>query len=346
MNIPNPGNSGEFLNTITFPELYDIVDKNFTTLRELVPEVAEQLFIVEDAKIPSPNMVRYDEYDVDTFAARKPEAQGTIARSFGIGYSVTAVPLRFGKKAVVTKEDRLHGKDREVSNSFVSLSSVVAQRKELDLTHVITFCTATSYTNMEGETITTSVGDGLALASAVHKLKHSATTYSNRASGDPLFAPGSADVMEGMTKNQIMNNFGERRVINFNVIFCADTPSVYKAIKRHYGSSSDDTQNNSGVMNVDMGKYKLVVLPYLATSATGAYDSTKKNWWGMISTSAGSTGNRWQAYIRYWERPYLVSPEEGNTKNGDNDTWEFHTRGYYSIRVVSPRGFLISCPTS
>jgi len=346
MNYPNPGNQGVSLNTQTFPELYDIVDKNFTTLRELVPEVAEKLFIVEDAPIPSPDQVRYDEYDVDTFASRKPEAQNTTARNMAIGYSVTVRPLRFGKKAIVTKEDRLHSRDRKVSNDLTSLASAVAQRKELDLTHVITFCTATSYVNMEGETISTAVGDGLALASTVHTLKHSATTYSNRLSGDPLFAPGAADAMELMGKTQIMNNFGDRRVMKFDTIFCADTPSLYKAIKRHYGSSSDDTQNNSGVMNVDMGKYNLVILPYLATTATGAYDSTKKNWWGMVATSAGSTGNRWQAYLRYWERPYLVSPEEGNTKNGDNDTWEFHTRGYYSKAAVGARGFMVSCPVS
>ncbi len=346
MNYPNPGNQGQFLNTVTFPELYDIVNKNFVTLRGLVPEVVEQLFIVEDAPIPSPNMVRYDEFDVDTFASRKPEAQNTQARNMAIGYSVTVTPLRFGKKAIVTKEDRLHGRDREVSNAFTSLASVVAQRKELDATHVITFCTATSYTNMEGETINTAMGDGFALAYALHTLKHSSLTYSNRLTGDPLFSPGSADAMELMAKTQILSNFGERRVMHFDTIFCADTPSLYKAIKRHYGSSSDDTQNNSGVMNVDMSKYKLVVLPFLATTATGAYDSTKKNWWGMISTTAGNTGNRWQAYLRYWERPYLVSPEEGNTKNGDNDTWEFHTRGYWSVRAVSPRGFMISCPVS
>lgn len=346
MNYPNPGNQGSFLNTTTFPELYDIVEKKFSTMREMVPEAAEQLFIVEDAPIPSPDMKRYDEYDVDTFAARKPQGQSTVARKFAIGYSVSMTPLRFGKKAVVTKEDRLHGRDREVSNAFLDLAKVVTNRKELDLTHVITFATATSYVNMDGETISTTVGDGLALASTVHTLKHSSTTYSNRLSGDALFSPGAADAMELMAKTQIMNNFGERRVITFDTIFCADTPSLYKAIKRHYGSSSDDTQNNSGVINVDMGKYKLVVLPYLATTATGAYDSTKKNWWGMVSTTAGHEGNRWQGYIRYWERPYLVSPEEGLTKNGDTDVWEFHTRGYYGIRAVSGRGFLISCPTS
>jgi hypothetical protein len=100
------------------------------------------------------------------------------------------------------------------------------------------------------------------------------------------------------------------------------------------------------VKNVFAGDtYKLVVLPYLATTAAGVADSTKINWWGMVATG-GAAGNRWQAYIRYWQRPHLRSPEEGNTKNGDTDTWEFHARDYRGIRAVTGRGLGMSCPTS
>lgn len=343
---PNPGNRSSWLNTTTFPELYDIVEKSFVSLMEMVPARAEQLFIVQDAPIPSPAQERYDEYDIETFASRKPEAQGTVAANMAIGYSVTASPLRFGKKVIVTKEDRLHSRDQKVSGDLLSLSHFVPQRKELDLTHVITFGTATSYVNMEGETITTSVGDGLALFSTVHTLKHSSTTYSNRLTGDPLFSKGALEAAELLTTTDILSNFGEKRVMAFNKIYCAQTPSLENAIDRMLGSSTDDTQNNSGVINVNSGKYQKVVLPFLATTAAGANDSTKKNWWGIVSTAMGSVGNRWQAYLRYWERPYLVSPEEGNTKNGDTDVWEFHTRGYYAVRAVSGRGIIASCPTS
>lgn len=345
-SYPNPGNQASWLNTTSFPELYDIVDKQFVSLMAMVPARAEQLFIVQDAPIPSPAEQRYDEYDIETFASRKPEAVGTVAANLAIGYSVSMTPLRFGKKVIVTKEDRLHSRDQKVSGDLLSLSHFVPQRKELDLTHVITFGTATSYTNMEGESITTTVGDGLALFSTVHTLKHSSTTYSNRLTGDPLVSKGAIEAAELLMATDILSNFGEKRVMNFNKIYCAQTPSVINAIRRLLGSSSDDTQNNSGVMNVNSGKYDLVELPYLATTAAGANDSTKKNWWGLVATSMGALGNRWQAYLRWWERPYLVSPEEGNTKNGDTDVWEFHTRGYYGIRAVTGRGIIGSAPTS
>lgn len=346
MNYPNPGNRGSFLNTATFPELYDLVNKNFTTLMAMVPAVAEQLFIVDDAPNPAPADMRIDEYDIETFASRKPEAQGTVAANMAIGYTVSMTPLRFGKKVVVTYEHRRHAMDRKVGGDLESLAHFVPQRKELDLTHILTFGTATSYTNMEGESITLSVGDGLSLFNVAHTLKHSSTTYSNRLSTDPLFSKGSLEAAELLMSTDILSNFGEKRVMSFNKIFCANTPSMINAVRRLIGSSSDDTQNNSGVKNTYSGKYDLVVLPYLATTATGANDSTKKNWWGIVATAGGSLGNRWQAYLRYWERSHLVSPEEGQTKNGDTDVWEFHTRGYYGVRAATGRGIIASCPTS
>lgn len=346
MNYPNPGSQGQWLNTITFPELYDIVDKTFVTLMAMAPQNAEQLFIVDTVSLPHPAAIRFDEYDVETFASRKPEAVGTTAASIAIGYSKTLVPLRFGKKIVVTKEDRIHNRYQKVQGDMQSLSHFVPQRKERDLTHVITFGTATSYTNAEGETITTTMGDGLALFSTVHTLKHSSLTYSNRVTGDPLFSKGALEAAETLGTTDILSNFGEKRRMSFNKLYTTDYPSVCNAVRRMFGSSTDDTQNNSGVMNVNKSKYVHVELPWLATDAAGAQDSTKKNWWGIVATGPGQLGARWQAYLTWFEKPYLVSAEEGNTKNGDTDVWEMHTRGYYLVGAVSGRGIVGSCPTS
>ena len=345
-NYPNPGNQGSWLNTITFPELYDLVFKNFVALMQMVPENAESLFIVKDVALPHPAAMRFDEYDVETFASRKPEAQGTVAGNIAIGYSKTIVPLRYGKKIIVTAEDRIHNRYTEVQGRLTSLPHFIPQRKELDLTHVLTFMTATSYVNKEGETINTAMGDTLALASTVHTLKHSSLTYSNRVAADPLFSKGGLEAAETLGTTDILSNFGEKRVMTFDKLYTTDYPSVKNTVKRMFGSNTDDTQNNSGVLNVNKDKYTHVVLPYLATTAAGAADATKKNWWGIVATGAGEVGNRFQGYLAWFERPYLVSAEEGQTKNGDTDVWEMHTRGYYIAGAVSGRGLIASCPTS
>lgn len=344
---PNPGNQGTQLNTVTFPELYDLVQKNFVTLENMVKPKARSLFIEDMVGQGEGNTKRYDEYDVKTFGKAKREGQGTTAAAFGIGYNVTITAKRLGMKAEVTWEDRRYNRYRKVGGDLVSLSHFIPQRMELDLTHRFTFASSTSYTDMDGDSVTISMGDTLALASGVHTVKHSSTTYSNRISGDPLFSAGGLEAAEALMTTDILSNFGEKRVMNFNTIVTGPTPSVVNAVGRLMKSSADASVSNSGVTNVYTGKYTHVVLDYLATTAAGAPDSTKKNWWFVVANDrAGSVGNGWQAYLAIWEPANLVSPEEGMTKDGDRDVWSFHTRGTYGIAVLSGRGVICSLPTS
>lgn len=346
-SYPNPQNQGTLLNTVTFPELYDLVNKNFVTLAAMVKPKARSLFIEDMVGSGEGNTKRYDEYDVKTFGKAKREGQGTTAAAFGIGYNITISAKRIGMKAEVTWEDRRFNRHRKVGGDLVSLSHFVPQRMELDLTHRLTFCSSTAYTDIDGDSVSITVGDTLALASSVHTLKHSSTTYSSRISGDPIFSAGGLEAAEALTTTDIYSNFGEKRVMSFNTIVTGPTPSVVNAVGKLMRSSADTTGNNSGVTNVYTGKYTHVVLDYLATTAAGAPDSTKKNWWFLIANDrAGSVGNGWQAYLAIWEASHLVSPEEGMTKDGDRDVWSFHTRGTYGIAILSGRGLIASLPTS
>lgn len=347
MVYPNPQNQGTMLNTATFPELYDLVSKNFVTLANMVKPKARSLFITEMVGAGEGDSKRFDEYDVMTFGKRKREGQTTAAASVGIGYNVTVTAKRFGMKIDVTWEDRRFNRHKKVGGDMVSLAHFIPQRQELDLTHRFTFASSTAYTDMDGESQTISMGDTVALVSASHTVKHSSTGYSNRISGDPLFSAGALEAGEAMMTTEILSNFGEKRVMQFNTIVTGPTPSVVNALGRLMKSSADVSQSNSGVTNVYTGKYSHVVLDYLATTAAGAPDSTKKNWWFLVANDrAGSVGNGWQAYLAIWEPAHLVSPEEGGTKNGDTDVWSFHTRGTYGIGVLSGRGVIGSLPTS
>src|SRR3990167_8389157 len=167
---PNPQNQGTLLNTVTFPELYDLVNKNFVTLMNMVKPKARSLYIEETVGEGEGNTKRIDEYDVQTFAKAKREGTGTTAASFGIGYNITVAARRLGMKADVTWEDRRFNRHRKVGGDLVYLSHYVTQRQELDLTHRLTFASSTAYTDMDGDSVTIKMGDTLALASAVHTL--------------------------------------------------------------------------------------------------------------------------------------------------------------------------------
>lgn len=199
---------------------------------------------------------------------------------------------------------------------------------------------------MDGDTVDVTVGDGLALLSSVHTLKFSSTTYSNRVSGDPIFSKGALEAAELLTVTNILSNFAERRVINFNAIITGDDPNTCNAVKQFLESTSDVDQNNPNVINVYKGKYRHIVLPYLSTTATSAIDTTKRRWWFLASV--GMAMNGWQAYFGEWEAPHLkTAPTEGN--NGEDthrDIWTFGTRAGYGIVAVSGRGLVGSLPTS
>ena len=335
------------LNTVTLSELTDLIRKQFVMTQQMVKPMAGQLFIKDPVGKGQGNTKRYDEIDTETFAKTKRQGDASKKASVGVGYTVTATKKRIAMEIDITQEMRDENRYAEVGSLITSLSHFCPQRIEIDQTHIFTFCTATSYTDMDGETITTSVGDSLALASTVHTLKFVSTTYSNRITGDPIFSRGGLEAAEALATTNILSNFGERRVINFNTIVTGDDPNTVNSVKQFLNSMADVDAAQAGVMNVYKGKYRHVVLPYLATTATGARDSTKERWWFLVAAGQGTAG--WQAYYTEWEAPHLK--DQNKTESGSNhdysrDIWTFGTRAGYSVRVVVGRGLVASCPTS
>lgn len=341
---PDPQNQGTFLSTVTFPELTDLVDRNFKSVGGLIVPVARQLFLTMTVGAAEGELKLLQEFDTTTYARAK--AQGVDAKkaAFGIGYTIQVRVKRIGIESEITYEMRRFNKYTEVMASLQSLPNFCPQRIELDLTHRFTFATSTSYVDMDGNTVDLTVGDGLALASAVHTLKFSSITYSNRVTGDPLFSKGSLEAAELLTTTDILSNFGEKRVMDFNKIVTGNNPTIVNAVKQFLRSTTDNTQNNANVINVNQDKYQHVILPQLATTATGAIDATKKNWWSLVAANAALRG--WQAYYVEWDGMSLTPSTEGNGMDVHKDIWYFNVRQAYNIGCLSGRGVVFSCPTN
>lgn len=340
----NPQNQGTFLNTVTFPELTDLLNRNFMSVGGLIVPVAKQLFLMDSMGPNEGELKLMQEYDITTYAKAKPQGVDAKKAAFGIGYYITIRMKRIGMEAEITWEMRRLNKKQEVMATITALPNYCPQRVELDLTHRLTFCTATSYVDLDGNTVDLTVGDGLALVSAVHTLKFSTITYSNRITGDPLFSKGGLEAAELLTTTDILSNFGEKRVMDFNTIVTGNNPTVVNAVKRFLRSTSDDTQSNAGVINPSQDKYRHLILPQLNTTATGAIDSTKKNWWFLVAAGAGLRG--WQAYYVEWEASNLIPSTAGNGQDVHKDVWYYNVRQAYNIGAVSGRGFIASCPVS
>lgn len=337
------GNFATWLNTASQPEFSDLVTKQFIFINDKVKPVAAQLFIYENLVGYNSSSKRYDEVDVETFASVKEEGVNAKKAKAGIGYSKTMTAKRVAKEIDISWEMRRYGQQYKVKSQLTSLNEFVNQRTELDLTHVLTFATSTSYTDMDGNTVTTTTGDGYALAYATHTLAFSSSTYRNRIASDPAFSQTGLESAEVLFASDILSNFGERRVMMPNTIITTDEPSLTNDVRKVLESTADVDAAHAGVTNVYSKKYKHVILPYLATDATGARDTTKKRWWGLASI--GNMG--WQAYYGVFEPANLKTPTAGsNGEDVHNDNWTYGCRGSYGIVAVSGRGLVMSCPTS
>jgi len=276
------------------------------------------------------NTKEYSEIDVQQYARRKAQsAQAERARVVQ-GYSKIGSLYRVALDIGISYEMRTQNKYPEVVSKLTNLGSQANNRLELDLTHRITFGASTSYVDMDGVTVDITVGDTFQLFYTLHALKGSSTTYRNILANNPQFSKGALEGMEKLVVENTYNNLGEKLTLAHDILFSTDDPNLVNLVKEHLKSTASPDAINAGVVNVNQGKYKHVIMPRLATTALGAVDTTKAKYWGLAS-SVGS-----QAFLGMAEEAHLKVPQEGN--NGEEfstDDWNFGVRAGWFIVIVS-----------
>lgn len=331
------------ISSLSFSDFVDTTDRVHKMGESLVQDLAaaKSLFIVENVPSHTGSQRIYDEYDTETYAKYKAEGADASKVKAIKGWSKTCVMRRYAAEIDITWEMRNVGKDQDIVRRMTSLATYCPQRMALDLTHRFTFATSTSYTDMDGETIDVSGGSttATALVDSTQDLTGSTSTYSTVITGTPNFSKGAFQVAKERANTQIVSNFNERRIMNFNTVVTGDDPATVDDVMVLQKSKTDPTQNNQGVVNTYAGGFRHVILPRLATDALGAYNSAKAKWWFYVAAG------EWQGHVGIWETPNLKTPATGN--NGEdihNDNWTFGTRGAYGICHVVARGVLGSCP--
>lgn len=297
-----------------------------------VPQVARNSGLFKEVPIPNftGNSRTFSEIDLEEYASKKGESDQAVRARVQQGYSKTGYLYRVAKDIGISYELRNYGKYMEIREKLVNLGKLAPNRLDLDLTHRLTFGTATSYTDRDGETVDTAVGDTLALFATNHTLRSSSTTFRNRLANNPQFSPGALEAMETMRKQNTYNQFGEKMVINDDIVWHADDPNTNRTVAETLRSTSNNTQNNPSVINTYQGKYRDVILPRLDTDADGANDSTKSKYWGVASSEMST------AYLGMNEEAHSKLPSAGsNAEEFSTDDWNFGTRAGWMIVIVS-----------
>lgn len=320
------------LNTVALPVFVQLANVIFEKAKDSVDMVMSTsgLFKMESVPGNTGNIRQYTEIDLNKYASKKGEGDQAKRAKVLQGYSKNLQSYRVASDIGITYEMRTQNKYSDVISRITNLANQAQERKELDMTHRITFGASTTYTDMDGDTIDLSVGDAYALFYTAHTIKSAAATYRNILANNPQLSRGSIELMEKQIVENSINQFGEKVKVVFDTIFTTDDPNTVNTVMEYLRSVASPDGLNSGVVNVYKGKYKHVILPLLATDANGLVDSTKAKYWGLASTSTTS------AHVLTWEEARLKTPALGN--NGEEfstDDFNFGVRAGYGMAIVN-----------
>lgn len=241
-----------------------------------------------------------------------------------------------GGEIKITWNMRRYAKYDEINRALRGMADSTARRMEMDKTHRFTFFSATSYTDMDGDTISTTVGDGLALGSTVHTVPGSATTFRNIIANNPVLSKGGLEAAEKLFATQMIDTNGQLVFYEPDTLITTNDPTVVNTARQYLGSYADPEAAHEGVMNPYQGKYRHIVLPFLATNAAGAYDSTKANYWFLANLS------RKDAICMVGQAPMLIPPTENDGKEFETMDWKYATFASYSLVISDPRWIVAS----
>lgn len=292
------------------------------------------IFRIDNLADHKGNTKEYSEIDLEEYAEIKAEGDQASRAKVQQGYSKVGTLYRISKDIGITYEMRHYNKYIDVVARLTNLGQMAGKRMELDLSHRITFATATSYTSKEGTTIDTTVGDTKALAATDHTVRGSATTFRNRLANNPIFSKGSLEGMEQMIIENSINQFGEKVSIPYDIIWTTDDANTVNTVKEFLKSTASPDALNAGVVNVNQGKYKHVILPLVATTASGAVDSSKAKYWGLASSMNS------QAFLGINEEPHM-KPTDGNVEFSTEDMNMGVSAGYFIV-IPGARFFTLS----
>lgn len=324
---------------ITTSQFNDLVKNAKVKWREgydMVQPAARQMYDIYSVREMTSE---HSQIDGPGFAKRKNQGERYAIGSVKQGYSMTLSQLRIGLMEEVTWEMRKFDKYREIEKKMRMLGESTAQRMELDLTHQFTFglAGATSYTNQDGETVYTTTGDGLSIFSTAHTITGSSTTFSNLITAK-FSKEGLEEAEELFTR--MINNNGIKVVVKPDTIITTDDPTTVNAVTEFLKSQGMPDSNYNGI-NVYNKKYKHLILPYLATDANGAYDSTKAGYWMLADLK------HTDAICEVSENPNFKAPSAGgNGEDFETDGWKFKSSACYDLGVLDPKWIVGSNATT
>lgn len=311
-----------------FADFNDNLEIKWRKVYDQYPKVASQLYDEETTDVDTGAVSSLDSVSV---ARKKREGQDFAFLALTQNYRKSWTTYEVGGEMKITWNMRRYAKYDEINRALNGMAESVVRRMEMDKTHRLTFANATSYTDLDGDTIATTVGDTLALFSTVHTMPGTSTTFRNRIANNPLLSRGGLEAAEKLFATQMIDTNGQLVFYIPDTLITTNDPTLVNTARQYLGSAADIDQPNSSVMNPYQGKYRLVVLPFLSTTAAGAYDSTKANYWFLACLA------RKDAICKVGQAPMLIPPTENDGKEFETMDWKYASFGSFALVISDAR---------
>jgi hypothetical protein len=315
----NRSNFADFNNNLTIAWTKSYAD---------FPKRASVLYNMQSTEVDTGDISGLDGFSV---AKRKREGADMAFGSLTQNYRKTWSTYEIALSTKITWNMRKYAKYDLIQKAINNLAQSAAKRMEYDLTHRFTFANSISYTSLEGETVTTTVGDTLALLSAVHTMPGTSTTFRNRVANNPVLSKGGLEAAETLFATQMIDTNGETTFQDPTHLVITNDPNTKNTAMQYLKSYADPTASQAGVMNPYEGKYGLIILPYLSTTAAGVYDSTKAKMWFLVNM------NHKDAYCKVGQDPMFITPSDNGGKDISTLDWTYDTLASYALEIVDPR---------
>lgn len=318
----------QIINSSNFDDFVKNATINFRSAFDDFPKVASQLYDVENVSVNTG-----EESSIDGFTMAKLKEEGGDFAYLNIeqGHNKTWTIYERGGMAKITWMMRTAQKYRNINNAINILGSSAAKRMEIDMTHRFTFGHDSSYTDHDGTTVATTCGDGYPLFYAEHTASDGcSTTFRNVVTNNPILSKGGIEAAEKLFATQMIGSNGELIHMEPTHLIVSPDPNTINTALELIKSTADPTGSNSGVYNVNKGKYTLLVLPYLATDKDGAYDADKAKYWMLANL------NKTDAVCKILANPTFIPPTKNDGVEFETMDWKFACHSAYALEIVRP----------
>ena len=313
------------ITTAQFNDLVKNAYVNWNKARKEFPSVRDML---SNVKSVDEKTSEHSELSTLPTSRRRNEGQDAYKGSLKQGYTKNFNQAEIALQVDVTKQMRMFDKYDEIYRRMRLMGKSAERRMELDLASLLSYAWSSSYTNLDGETVTTTTPDGNTLIDPTHACNESSNTYSNEiGTTHTAFDQNVLEKLEELFNNFLDESDGRNVPIGPDTIITGRHAPTVHAVKRVMASEYY-TENANNSANSAKNSYSHLVVPFLDYNAQTEVRDSNKYRYCFLAALKDKDVNR---FLVEMSQDVRFEPPE---QVFESSTWEFLTTALYDFGTL------------